>query len=72
MAVLLGIPANLGGMDGSQVEALAQAGRLDEIAAYCPGDVIVTFRLMLRFAVRMRGDRRGAGCDLGGQPGRRE
>jgi 3'-5' exonuclease len=38
MAAFLGIPSKLGGMDGSQVEASAQAGRLDEIAAYCLGD----------------------------------
>jgi predicted PolB exonuclease-like 3'-5' exonuclease len=55
MAALLGIPAKLGGMDGSQVEVMTQAGRLDEIAAYCLGDVIVTFRLMLRFAL-IRGE----------------
>jgi len=34
MAALLGIPAKLGGMDGTQVEALARAGHLDEIAAH--------------------------------------
>jgi len=55
MAALLGIPAKLGGMDGTQVEALARAGHPDEIAAYCLGDVIVTFRLMLRFAL-VRGE----------------
>jgi hypothetical protein len=55
MAALLGIPAKLGNMDGSQVEALAHAGRLDDIAAYCLGDVIVTYRLMLRFAL-VRGE----------------
>jgi Predicted 3'-5' exonuclease related to the exonuclease domain of PolB len=38
-------------MDGSQVEALARAGEFDRIAAYCLGDMIVTFRLMLRFAL---------------------
>jgi predicted PolB exonuclease-like 3'-5' exonuclease len=59
MAALLGIPAKLGGMDGSQVEALARAGRLDEIAAYCLGDVIVTFRLLLRSAL-IRGEIDGA------------
>ena len=34
---------------GSSI-ALARAGHDDEIAAYCLGDVIVTFSLMLRFA----------------------
>jgi 3'-5' exonuclease len=55
MAALLGIPAKLGGMEGSQVEARARAGHLDEIAAYCLGDVIVTYRLMLRFSL-VRGE----------------
>lgn len=50
MAALLGIPSKLDGMDGSQVEAFVAAGRLDEVAAYCLGDVIVTYRVMLRFA----------------------
>ena len=51
MAALLGIPAKLEGMEGSQVEAFAEAGRLDEIASYCLGDVITTFRVLLRFAL---------------------
>lgn len=34
---------------------MAQAGRFNEIAAYCLGDVIVSFRLMLRFAL-VRGE----------------
>jgi predicted PolB exonuclease-like 3'-5' exonuclease len=55
MAALLGIPAKLDGVDGSQVEALARAGEFDQIAAYCLGDVIITFRLMLRFAL-IRGE----------------
>ena len=40
---------------GSKVEAFAEAGRLDEIASYCRGDVITTFRLLLRFAL-VRGE----------------
>jgi hypothetical protein len=55
MAALLDIPAKLDGIDGSKVEALAEAGRLDEIASYCRGDVITTFRLLLRFAL-VRGE----------------
>jgi len=55
MAALLGIPAKLDGMDGAQVEAFAEAGRLDEIASYCRGDIITTFRLLLRFAL-VRGE----------------
>ena len=55
MAALLDVPAKLDGMDGSKVEAAVNAGALDDIAAYCLSDVIVTFRLMLRFAL-VRGE----------------
>jgi len=55
LAALLDVPAKLDGMDGSQVEAFAAAGRLDDIASYCLGDVITTFRLLLRFAL-VRGE----------------
>jgi predicted PolB exonuclease-like 3'-5' exonuclease len=55
MAALLNIPTKLDGIDGSQVEVLAASGRLDEIATYCLGDVITTFRLLLRFAL-VRGE----------------
>ena len=51
MAALLGVPAKLDGIDGSEVEAFADAGRLDDIASYCLGDVITSFRLLLRFAL---------------------
>jgi predicted PolB exonuclease-like 3'-5' exonuclease len=49
------MPGKLDGMDGAQVEAMAEAGCFDEIAAYCLGDVIVSFRLMPRFAL-VRGE----------------
>ncbi len=55
MAALLDCPAKPDGLDGSKVEALAAAGRLDEIASYCLGDVITTFHLLLRFAL-IRGE----------------
>jgi len=55
MAALLGVPAKLDGIDGSEVEAFADAGRLDDIANYCLGDVITSFRLLLRFAL-VRGE----------------
>ena len=55
MAALLGVPAKLDGIDGSKVEAFADAGRLDDIANYCLGDVITSFRLLLRFAL-VRGE----------------
>ena len=55
MAALLGVPAKLDGIDGSQVEAFADAGRLNDIASYCLGDVITSFRLLLRLAL-VRGE----------------
>ena len=55
VAALLGVPAKLDGIDGSKVEALANAGRLDDIADYCLGDVITSFRLLLRLAL-VRGE----------------
>jgi 3'-5' exonuclease len=41
----------VGGMDGSQVESMAAAGRLEELAAYCDTDVFVTYFLFLRFSL---------------------
>jgi 3'-5' exonuclease len=35
------------GIDGSQVEAYFNAGRIQEIADYCKSDVINTYRLWL-------------------------
>ncbi len=36
------------GIDGCQVEAYFNAGRIQEIADYCKSDVINTYRLWLR------------------------
>jgi hypothetical protein len=53
IAVMLGLPGKLG-MDGSQVPAAFQAGRIDEIRAYCETDVLNTYLIYLRFLL-MRG-----------------
>jgi 3'-5' exonuclease len=45
---IVGLPGKPGGMDGSQVEAYFNAGRIQEIADYCKSDVINTYRLWLR------------------------
>ena len=45
---IMGLPGKPGGMDGSQVEAYFNAGRIEEIADYCKSDVINTYRLWLR------------------------
>lgn len=48
VAKLIGLPGKVG-CDGSQVEALFEAGRLDEIESYCLSDVAQTALLLLRF-----------------------
>jgi predicted PolB exonuclease-like 3'-5' exonuclease len=45
---IMGLPGKPGGMNGSQVEAYFNAGRIQEIADYCKSDVINTYRLWLR------------------------
>jgi predicted PolB exonuclease-like 3'-5' exonuclease len=51
LAALSGIPAKIGGIDGSQVESVVAAGRLEEVAAYCETDIFVTYLLFLRFSL---------------------
>ena len=53
IAQLLGLPGKLG-MDGSQVWAAFQAGRLADIVNYCETDVVNTYLVFLRFQA-MRG-----------------
>jgi len=45
---IMGLPGKPDGMDGSQVEAYFNAGRIQEISDYCKSDVINTYRLWLR------------------------
>ncbi len=59
MTALANIPAKIGGIDGSQVEAFVEAGRLAEVAAYCLTDVLATYCVFLRFEM-VRGDLRPA------------
>jgi predicted PolB exonuclease-like 3'-5' exonuclease len=56
LAALSGIPAKIGGIDGSQVEAMIAAGRLEELAAYCDTDVFVIYLIFLRFLADDGGD----------------
>ena len=51
LAALSGIPAKIGGIDGSKVESIVAAGKLDELAAYCDTDIFVTYLLFLRFSL---------------------
>lgn len=45
---IMGLPGKPDGIDGSQVEAYFNAGRVQEIADYCRSDVVNTYRLWLR------------------------
>jgi hypothetical protein len=54
MAKLCGFPGKLG-MDGSQVWPAWQAGRADEIRAYCETDVMNTWLVYCRFR-KLRGE----------------
>src|SRR5262249_61711131 len=47
-ARLIGLPGKVG-VDGSQVEGLYRAGKLDAIKSYCLADVAQTGLLFLRF-----------------------
>lgn len=46
---VLGLPGKPEGVDGSDVETMVQAGRLDELARYCTSDVVNTYRIWLRY-----------------------
>ena len=46
---IMGLPGKTEGIDGSQVEAYCNTGRIQEIADYCQSDVINTYRLWLRY-----------------------
>jgi predicted PolB exonuclease-like 3'-5' exonuclease len=48
VARLIGLPGKVG-VDGSQVEGMYRAGRLEEIKSYCLADVAQTALLFLRF-----------------------
>jgi predicted PolB exonuclease-like 3'-5' exonuclease len=50
MARLAGFPGKLG-LDGSEVRAAYETGRLDEIRRYCETDALNTYLLFLRFQV---------------------
>ena len=48
VAELLGLQKTPPGMEGSQVLGLWRAGRVDEIEAYCLGDVRLAYEIFLR------------------------
>lgn len=51
IAALCGVPAKIGDIDGSNVEALIESGRVEEVAAYCETDIVVTYYVFLRFGL---------------------
>ena len=46
---VLDLPGKPEGVDGSHVETMVRAGRVDEVARYCAGDVVNTYRIWLRY-----------------------
>ena len=62
MAALANIPVKIGGIDGGQVEAYVEAGRLAEVTDYCLTDVLATYSVFLRYEM-VRGDLRPAHFD---------
>jgi 3'-5' exonuclease len=46
---VMGLPGKPDGIDGGEVERYFHEGRIKEIAAYCEGDVINTYRVWLRY-----------------------
>jgi predicted PolB exonuclease-like 3'-5' exonuclease len=44
---IIGLPGKPSGIDGGEVEAMVQAGRIGEVAQYCESDVLNTYRLWL-------------------------
>ena len=44
---IIGLPGKPSGIDGSEVQAMVQAGRIAEGSQYCESDVLNTYRLWL-------------------------
>jgi 3'-5' exonuclease len=62
IAALAKIPVKIGRVDGNQVEAYVEAGRLAEVADYCLTDVLATYSVFLRYEM-VRGELRPAHFD---------
>ena len=48
---IIGLPGKPSGIDGTEVEAMVNAGRIGEVAQYCETDVLNTYRLWLVYEV---------------------
>jgi predicted PolB exonuclease-like 3'-5' exonuclease len=44
---IVGLPGKPSGIDGGEVEAMVNAGRIAEVSQYCESDVLNTYRLWL-------------------------
>jgi predicted PolB exonuclease-like 3'-5' exonuclease len=44
---IIGLAGKPTGVDGSQVEAMVNAGQIDEVARYCESDILNTYRVWL-------------------------
>jgi predicted PolB exonuclease-like 3'-5' exonuclease len=51
LARTFGLPGKPDGVDGSAVEDLVRAGRMNDLADYCAADVLNTYRIGLRYAL---------------------
>jgi hypothetical protein len=45
----MGLPGKPTGFDGSDVEAMVEAGKIVEVSQYCESDVLNTYRLWLLY-----------------------
>src|ERR1700757_1500092 len=46
---IMGMPGKPDGIDGGEVEKYFRQGKIQEIAAYCEGDAVNTYRVWLRY-----------------------
>ena len=46
---IMGLAGKPQGVDGSQIEAMVNAGQIDEVARYCESDVLNTYRVWLLY-----------------------
>jgi 3'-5' exonuclease len=46
---VMGLPGKPDGMSGEEVEKYYREGQIRDIARYCEGDVVNTYRLWLRY-----------------------
>jgi predicted PolB exonuclease-like 3'-5' exonuclease len=51
---IIGLPGKPSGIDGGEVEAMIQSGRIAEVAQYCESDVLNTYRLWLIYELFRR------------------